>query len=118
MTPDNPAVPDPVIDNLRLAYERTALAWMRTSLALVGFGFTIDKIFESLPARERARFVLNPHSIGITMIAFGLLSLLLAGLELRQFRTTYPAAPRSMAGFVAAMIAILGIMALISAIVN
>jgi uncharacterized membrane protein YidH (DUF202 family) len=111
-------VPDPELDNLRLAYERTTLAWMSTSLALIGFGFTIDKFFEGLPSHVRATFFLNARSIGITMIAFGLLSLLLSLYELRQFRKTYPQVPRSTAGYVVAMIAILGIMAIIAAIVS
>jgi len=111
-------VPDPELDNLRLAYERTTLAWMSTSLALIGFGFTIDKFFEGLPSHVKATFFLNPRSIGITMIAFGLLSLLLSLYELRQFRKTYPQVPRSTAGYVVAMIAILGIMAIIAAIVS
>ncbi len=111
-------VPDPALDTLRLAYERTALAWTRTALSLIGFGFTIDKFFESLQSRSTPPFVINPRSIGITMIGFGLLSLLLSIYELRQYRKTYPQAPRSLAGFVAAMIAILGVMALIAAVVS
>ncbi|MGA8533391.1 MAG: DUF202 domain-containing protein [Candidatus Tumulicola sp.] len=110
------AVPDPVFDNLRLAYERTALAWTRTSLALIGFGFTIDKFFEGVQGRSSSTFAINPRSLGITMIGFGLLSLALSLFELREFRKAYPEAPRSMAGFVAAMIAILGIMALLAAV--
>jgi len=30
----------------RLALERTAMAWIRTSIALIGFGFTIVHFFE------------------------------------------------------------------------
>lgn len=104
------------VDNLRLAYERTALAWTRTSLALIGFGFTIDKFFEGVRPRTGTVFPVNPQSVGITMIGFGLLSLALAVYELRSFRKSYPQAPRSSAGFVAGMIAILGFMALAAAI--
>jgi putative membrane protein len=110
------AVLDPNLDNLRLAYERTALSWTRTALSLISFGFSIDKFFEGLQKQSAGPFAINPHSIGITMIGFGLLSLLLSMYELRQYRKTYPQAPRSLAGFVAAMIAVLGIMALVAAI--
>jgi putative membrane protein len=109
-------VHDPVIDNLRLAYERTVLAWTRTSLALIGFGFTIDKFFEGLPNRRAAAFPLNPQSLGVTMIGFGLLTLVLSVYELRQFRRAHPETPRSTASLVAIMIAILGVMALIAAL--
>lgn len=107
---------DPTIDNLRLAYERTALAWTRTSLALIGFGFTIDKLLEGVRPHAGSPFPINPQSFGVTMIGFGLLSLALAVYELRQFRKSYPQTPRSSAGFVAAMIAILGFMAMAAAI--
>jgi putative membrane protein len=103
------------LDNLRLAYERTTLAWVRTSLSLIGFGFTIDKLFESQPRKAAGTF-LQPHVIGITMIAFGLFALLLFVYEVRQFHKKYPQMPRSIAGFVAVLIGILGIMALVFAI--
>lgn len=106
---------DDAIDNLRLAYERTALAWVRTALSLIGFGFTIDKLFESLPRTAETRHV-QPQTIGITMIAFGLVALVLFLIQMMQFRKAHPGVPRSSAGYLAALIAILGIMALVSAI--
>ena len=85
---------------------------------MIGFGFTIDKFFESLPKRPPGAFPLNPQSFGITMIGFGLLTLALSVYERRQFRKSHPEQPRSTAGFVAAMIAVLGVMALIVALVT
>lgn len=94
------------------------LAWTRTSLALIGFGFTIDKFFEGLPKRSTQSFPLNPQSLGVTMIGFGLLTLVLSVYELRQFRKRHPEAPASTAAGVAIMIAILGVMALIAALAS
>ena len=106
---------DPGLEALRLAYERTALAWMRTALSLIGFGFGIDKFFEGV-AHGPATFWLRPQTIGITMIAFGLLALLLFTVELRQFHKRYPEMPRSTAGLTAFMVAVVGLMALGAAI--
>lgn len=108
---------DPGLENVRLAYERTALAWVRTALALIGFGFTIDKLFESQPRPGTGRLV-EPQIIGVTMIAFGLLALILFVFELRRFHKQYPQMPRSIAGFVALLIGILGVMALTFAIIT
>jgi uncharacterized membrane protein YidH (DUF202 family) len=109
---------DPGLEGLRLAYERTTLAWVRTAMALIGFGFTIDKLFEAQLRKSAGGGFFQPQVIGITMIAFGLIALLLFVVELRQFHKRYPQMPRSKAGFVAALIAILGITALIFTIVS
>lgn len=105
---------DTALDATRLAYERTTLAWVRTSLTLISFGFTIDKFFEGRARRPGLAHFVSAQTIGVTMIAFGLIALFLFLLELRRFHGRHPEAPRSMAGYVAAMIAVLGIMALVS----
>ena len=108
---------DPTLENLRLAYERTILAYTRTALALISFGFTIAKFFEALEGRSGTPPpLLHPRTVCLTMIGMGLFSLLLAVLQLRQGRKVYPQAPRSVAGMLAFTIAVLGILALIVAI--
>lgn len=45
----NPATADPTQRALlrtRLAYERTLMAWIRSSISLIGFGFPIYKFFQ------------------------------------------------------------------------
>jgi putative membrane protein len=103
---------DAGLESLRLGYERTALAWVRTALSLIGFGFTIDKLFEA-QRRETGTRHIEPQVIGITMIAFGLITLVLFVIELRRFHKEYPQMPHSIAGFLAALIGVLGITALI-----
>src|ERR1700679_1771147 len=72
-----------------LANERTFLAWIRTSLGIMAFGFVVEKF--SLFIREIATFLDNPHFnqapsflqgtssiFGITLVAFGALICILA----------------------------------------
>ena len=62
----------------RLASERTLMAALRTSLSLIGFGFTIYKFFESVrqamgnvgPIHEK-----GPRRVGLTLVALGVLVL-------------------------------------------
>jgi len=103
------------IDSLRLAYERTTLSWVRTSLSLIGFGFTIDKLFEA-QTRQSGGNLVEPRVIGLSMIGFGLIALLLFVVDLRRFHAKNPQVPRSGAGILALLIGILGITALVFSI--
>jgi putative membrane protein len=119
------AVLDPgtrlAVDRTRLAYERTLMAWVRTAVSLITFGFTIYKFFQL----ERGDFRHDNHLISasdfaVLMIAIGLLSLLMATLEhrrnLQALRAQYPGIPPSLARVFAALISILGILALVGVI--
>lgn len=71
-----------------IAAERTLMAWIRTSISLVGFGFTIYKFFQYL--RESEEFVgagrpYAARNLGLTLIALGVLALLVAALQHRIF---------------------------------
>jgi len=108
-------------DNTFLALERTLMAWIRTSTALITFGFTLYKFFFYLAQQDPARqpeHLLGARTLGILMIVIGLLSLGLAAAQHRQqlklMRTHYPA-PRSLAQLVAVLIAVLGVVALLAA---
>jgi putative membrane protein len=107
-------------DRTRLAYERTMMAWLRTSTSLISFGFTIQKFFQ-IEAKGTGQYggFFGPGNVGRLMILAGLVVLVLATLEHRRdvnaLRKEYPFIPRSLARVIAAVIAVLGILAMISA---
>jgi putative membrane protein len=110
-------------DRTRLAYERTMMAWLRTSTSLISFGFTIEKFFE-VESRGTGLYdgLLGPSNFGRLMILGGLVILVLATLEHRRdlnaLKKDYPFVPHSLARVSAAVIAVLGILAMISAMIR
>jgi inner membrane protein YidH len=111
------------VERTRLAYERTLLAWVRTATGLITFGFTIYKFFHLQHAVQppgTAEVHVGSRPFGILMIATGLLALLLATIEharnMRTMRAQYGRMPVSLAGVMAGLISILGIVGLYSAL--
>lgn len=65
----------------RLSVERTAMSWIRTAVSLIGFGFAIEQFFERLeqmPGARPANFPGAPRLLGLSLIACGVLSLLVS----------------------------------------
>jgi putative membrane protein len=108
------------LDRTRLAYERTMMAWVRTATSLISFGFTIHKFFQFRVEQGAAspRRLLGPGEFGGLMVAIGLLALILATFEHRQnlqtLRAAYGRIPRSNAATIGALIAGLGVVALVA----
>ncbi len=71
----------------RLALERTLMAWVRTGVALIGFGFTIVQFFQRLGGMEgvaSARRPQAPRHLGLALIGAGVLALIIAGWQYRR----------------------------------
>src|SRR5580700_12080418 len=69
-----------------IASERTLMAWIRTALSMIGFGFTIYKFFQYLPAELAAGNVRRPQAprnLAMTLIALGTLALTAAAAQHR-----------------------------------
>jgi putative membrane protein len=75
-----------------LANERTHLAWLRTGIALVSFGITINRFSLYLNEQHRApashgRWVLvDVEHLGIGMVLLGIVLLLYAAARYEQVR--------------------------------
>lgn len=105
-------------DRTRVAYERTMLAWVRTATSLITFGFSVYKFFQlQHVGGEHANYLVGPREFSLLLVSLGLASLLLAAVEhrlnMQGLRAQYADVPRSLAGVVAGLIAVLGIGALI-----
>ena len=61
----------------RLAEDRTLMAVIRTSLSLIGFGFTIYQFFQRLREQEVVTRAAAPRDFGVTLVALGIVMLLL-----------------------------------------
>jgi putative membrane protein len=71
----------------RLSVERTLMAWMRTSVSLIGFGFTIVQFFQRLNGTEGASPALRPQAprqLGLALIACGVLGLMISFWQYRR----------------------------------
>lgn len=119
--------------NTRLSVERTFLAWIRTSISLIGFGFTIVQFFQHLQTLEPEAQRLRPgapRDLGLALIAAGLGCLVVAALQYRRgLRYLWSPQFRSIAGmdatehrtpamFAAVVLMFIGIAALVSVFVK
>jgi putative membrane protein len=119
--------PDPRVqlafERTFLAYERTRIAWVRTALALISFGFAIAKFFQYLREKQgETATLMSPRAVGLVMITIGLVGLILANWQerraLKALRERCPELPTPISGVMVILIALLGVLALISAILR
>jgi putative membrane protein len=111
------------VERTRLAHERTLIAWLRTALSMISFGFTIYKFFQyeigkgAPAATER---LLSPRGFALVMIGTGLVALLMSTIQHREGMKRLRAesglatVPVSISTVVAALFSILGILAFLA----
>ena len=105
------------VERTRLAYERTMMAWVRTGTSLISFGFTIHKFFQFQTEKGAAvaNPLIGPRAFAMMMIGTGLVALLLSAVEhrgsMQTLRATYGPQPRSVAGTVAIIVSVMGLLA-------
>jgi putative membrane protein len=107
-------------DRTWMAHERTLMAWIRTATSMISFGFTIYKFFEGRPPSPNT--LLTSRDFAILMIGFGLIALTLATIqhviEIRLIADQMSRKRRSIALVLSVLLAILGTLAFVSAILR
>ena len=107
----------------REAAERTLMAWIRTALALIGFGFTIAKFHDYIEQSDLVPTTDPIHStlvFGGSFIAIGVFGLIAAIIQhwriLRRLESDVfvYAQPRRLPMFVAMLIVMIGLFGLLA----
>jgi putative membrane protein len=107
------------LDRTRLAFDRTTMAWVRTATSLISFCFSVYKFFQVAGKGATPGAWIGPREFALMMIGIGIVALMLGTVQhvhsmnilRRHYRGTK--VPRSLAVLVGALVAILGIIALI-----
>ena len=104
------------------------MAWIRTSLSLIGFGFTIAKFFEFMRSDKDMVItglmgnVWRPASVGRVLVVMGILALVLAILNHWQaINSLYRhglGKRYSLSRFIAVLLGLLGIFVLLVMVSN
>lgn len=112
------------LHNTRMSADRTLMSWIRTSLSLISFGFTIYKFLQALQEQNNTA-PLNPQSprtVGLILIGLGTFALITACLHyytyLRSLGLKIRNNPWEMTLLVAILIGLLGFLMFISIVFN
>jgi putative membrane protein len=112
------------IDRTRMAAERTLMAWVRTALSMITFGFSIYKVLQALQQQSTAHVLRPqaPRNTGLTLIGIGIFVLIVAGAQHVKYIKKLGSAPGDkqwdLSLIVACLIAFLGILLFGSIILN
>ncbi len=102
------------LDRNKLAAERTLMAWIRTALSMISFGFTIYKFLQVIDEQSTVP-VLRPNAprnVGLVLTGLGTFVVVIACIQhwsyVKNLRTDQPYKPWDLSFIVACLIAILG----------
>lgn len=110
-------------DRNRAAVDRTLMAWIRTALAMIGFGFAVGKLYDTLEKTNPDQVTDPLHSaliVGEALIALGVLGLLAAVIQHSQILKIIEneqfiyRPPRALPMIVATLLLMIGVFAFVS----
>lgn len=110
------------LDRTKLAAERTLMAWIRSALGMIGFGFTIFHFLQVVQEHSKVPVLYPnaPRDVGLTLIGIGTFSLLVACRQhwkyVKNLRPGQPYIPWDLSVIVACLIALLGFLMFASVI--
>ena len=71
------------MDRTRLAAERSLMAWVRTSLSMIAFGFTLFKFLEAMHAQSPVPVARPdaPRNVGLLLVGIGTFAVVVATIQ-------------------------------------
>jgi inner membrane protein YidH len=113
------------VERTRLSHDRTLMANVRTSTALISFGFTIYKFFAEMEERGELKVVNHPlgaRNFALVMMMIGVVFVVLASLayvqQMKRMHARYGISIERLPLSLAGVISLLGVLGLLSVLLR